>query len=206
MTTDKHLRIVIRNILLETTVNKALTGKYKDQPALVFGPGAKEYLMSPDRGELRMSAQEFSTIFERLNNLTIEKFQKYDSTFKRYAAEHGLSPSLLKAMSIEETTLGKNLLNQQGGTAAGLIQITKGTIDTLNKNLPKGIHYNYSDVLTNPTFSVKVVAHYIDAFLKSKKELKDEASYLRAYKTGPDAENYVKRVTAFKKLVDVIGL
>lgn len=204
---DKQIRLMIRNILLEAAVfDKALTGKYENQPALVFGPGAKAYLTSPDRGQLRLSGEEFDMIFERLNNTTLANFQKYDRVFKEYGDEFGVSRSLLKAMSIEETTLGKHLINQKGGTAAGLIQITSQTIDTLNKNLPKGIHYNYSDVLTNPKFSVKVVAHYIAAFLKNKKGHENEAEYLKAYKTGPDSENYVKRVNAFKKLVNIIGL
>ena len=204
---DKQIRLMIRNILLEAAVfDKALTGKYENQPALVFGPGAKAYLTSPDRGQLRLSGEEFDLVFKRLNNTTLEKFQKYDSAFKTHGNAHGISSSLLKAMAIEETTLGKHLINQKGGSAAGLIQITKGTIDTLNNNIPKDVHYNYSDVLTNPTFSVKVVAHYIDAFLKKKRDLSDEAAYLRAYKTGPDSENYVKRVNAFRKLVNIIGL
>lgn len=207
MQKDKQIRLMIRNILLEAAVfDKALTGKYENQPALVFGPSAKAYLTSPDRGVLRMSNEEFNEVFKRLNNTTLEKFQKYDKTFRTHGNAHGISPSLLKAMSIEETTLGKHFINQSGGTAAGLIQITKDTIDTLNNNTPKGVHYNYSDVLTNPTFSVKVVAHYIDAFLKQKRGLPDDAACLRAYKTGPDSENYVKRVNAFKKLVDIIGL
>lgn len=198
---------MIRNILLEVAVfDKALTGKFENQPALVFGKGAKAYLTSPDRGSLRMTDEEFDLIFERLNNMTLANFQKYDSVFNEYGDEFGISSSLLKAMSIEETTLGKHLINQKGGTAAGLIQITSQTIDTLNKNLPKGIHYNYNEVLANPKFSVKVVAHYIAAFLKKKKGHETEAEYLKAYKTGSDSDNYVKRVNTFKKLVNIIGL
>jgi hypothetical protein len=207
MQNDKQIRVLIKSILLEVAkFDKELTGKYNNQPALVFGPGAKSYLTSPERGDLRMSDWEFNTVFERLNNTTLEDFQKYDKTFTKHGKDHRLKPSLLKAMSIEETTLGKNLINQSGGSAAGLIQITKGTIDTLNNNLPKGVHYSYNDVLSNPAFSVKVVAHYIRAYLMDKRGLADRASILTAYKTGPDSVNYIKRVNAFKKLVDVIGL
>ena len=207
MQNDKQLRVLIKGILLESAnFDKALTGKYNNQPALVFGPGAKSYLTSPDRGELSMSDWEFNTVFERLNNTTLDNFQKYDKTFTKQGNDHRLKPSLLKAMSIEETTLGKHLINQKGGSAAGLVQITKATIDTLNNNLPKGVHYNYSDVLANPELSVKVVAHYIRAFLMDKRGLEDRESILTAYKTGSDSANYIKRVNAFKKLVDIIGL
>jgi len=108
-------------------------------------------------------------------------------------------------MAIEETTLGKDFANTGGGTAAGLLQITKSTIDTLNANLPKGVHYDHAAILSNPTMSVKAVAHYISHFLIDKRNLKDRTSILKAYKTGPDSENYVRRVNAFMKLVDIIG-
>jgi hypothetical protein len=77
MQNDKQIRVLIKSILLEVVkFDKALTGKYNNQPALVFGPGAKSYLTSPERGDLRMSDWEFNTVFERLNNTTLEDFQK----------------------------------------------------------------------------------------------------------------------------------
>jgi hypothetical protein len=206
MMKEDLVRFTVRSILLEAAdIDRSLTGKYNSETALVFGDKSKKYLTSPERGTSQMSDWEFNEVFTRLNNTTLEKFRKYDGPITRYASEFGLKPGLLKAMAIEETTLGKDLLNKSGGTAAGLIQITKGTLATLNNNLPKGVHYSYDDILSNPDLSVKAVAHYISHYLIGKKGLKDRSSILRAYKTGPDSENYVKRVNAYKKLVDIIG-
>jgi len=206
MINENLIRLTIRSILKEAAnIDKSLTGKYNGDPALVFGKNAKAYLTSPDRDSSQMSDWEFSQIFERLNNMTLEKFSKYDDSITTYGREFGLKPSLLKGMAIEETTLGKDFANTGGGTAAGLLQITKSTIDTLNANLPKGVHYDHAAILSNPTMSVKAVAHYISHFLIDKRNLKDRTSILKAYKTGPDSENYVRRVNAFMKLVDIIG-
>jgi hypothetical protein len=109
-------------------------------------------------------------------------------------------------MSIEETTLGSSMTNAAGSTAAGLLQITKPTLDTLNANLPQGSHYDYKSLTSDPGMSVKIAAHYIKAYLMGKMGLRDRVSILKAYKTGGDSANYVTRVEAFKKFVDIVGM
>lgn len=200
MNAEKILRQLIGEILWEA-IDPVLMGNMSGKQALVLGPNAKKFLISKG-----MTSGEVSLVFERINNITVEQFQKYDEDFRKYAAQYGLKPSLLKAMAIEETSLGKSLKNLQGSTAAGIIQITKPTLDTLNMNLPPGKRYDYNSLLGDPGKSIEIAAHYIKDFLIGKKKLTDRAAILKAYKTGPDAPNYVTRVEAFKKFVEIVGL
>lgn len=197
------VRRLVRELIQESSdINQALLGSVKGNPSIVLGPQARKFLEANG-----LTTEEVSIVFNRINNIGVSDFKKYDQVFRNHASAHGLKPSLLKAMSIEETTLGLGgLSNTSGSTAAGLIQITKPTLDTLNANLPKGVHYDYEKLFTDPGYSVKVAAHYIQRFLIEKKGLKDRVSILRAYKTGPDSDNYVRRVEAFKKFVDIVGL
>jgi hypothetical protein len=202
MQTEKILRCVIREVISESAQStSSLLGTVGGKSAFVFGPNAQKFLISKG-----MTQAEVSIISNRMNNMLETTFKAHDSVFKTQGAAFGLKPSLLKAMSIEETTLGKSMTNASGSTAAGLLQITKPTVDTLNANLPAGIHYDYNRLVSDPSLSVKVVAHYIKLFLMDKKGLKDRASILKAYKTGPDSANYVSRVEAFKKFVEIVGL
>lgn len=199
---EKVLRSLIREIIVESAaIDASLLGKVKNVDSLVFGNDAKGYLRSKG-----MTDNEIQIVSSRINNLNIERYRRYDQAFRQYAKEFGLKASLLKAMSIEETTLGSALTNAAGSTAAGLLQITQGTLDTLNKILPSGIHYDYSLLTSNPVMSIKIAAHYIKAYLIDRLKLSDRASILKKYKTGPDAQNYVGRVEAFKKFVEITGL
>jgi len=200
MMNENLLRLSIRNILLEdAAINPALLGDVGGTKSFVFGPKAKKFLSS-----MGLTAEEISYVVDRLHNLSLDRFNRYDDEFINSGRKFGLKPSTLKAMAIEETTLGKSLTNAEGSTAAGVIQITKPTLDTFNKNLPKGFSYDYNVLTSNPAKSIEIAAHYIDHFLIKGRGLKDRTSILSAYKTGPDSANYVKRVNAFKKFVDIV--
>jgi soluble lytic murein transglycosylase-like protein len=200
MMKENLIRLVIQNILLEDAqIDPSLLGDVKGSQALVFGPKAKKFLAANG-----MSSEEIGYVMERLHNITIDRFNRYDAEFISAGRKFGLKPSTLKAMAIEETTLGKSLTNAEGSTAAGVIQITKPTLTTFNKNLPKGVSYDYDTLTSNPEKSIEIAAHYIDHFLIKEKGLKDRTAILSAYKTGPDSANYVKRVNAFKKFVDLV--
>jgi len=197
---ENLIRLVIQNILLEVAqIDPSLLGDVKGSQALVFGPKAKKFLAANG-----MSSEEIGYVMERLHNTTIDRFNRYDADFISAGRKFGLKPSTLKAMAIEETTLGKSLTNAAGSTAAGVIQITRPTLTTFNKNLPKGVSYDYDTLTSNPEKSIEIAAHYIDHFLIKEKGLKDRTAILSAYKTGPDSANYVKRVNAFKKFVDLV--
>jgi soluble lytic murein transglycosylase-like protein len=197
---ENLIRLVIQNILLEDAqIDPSLLGDVKGSQALVFGPKAKKFLAANG-----MSSEEIGYVMERLHNTTIDRFNRYDAEFISAGRKFGLKPSTLKAMAIEETTLGKSLTNAAGSTAAGVIQITRPTLTTFNNNLPKGVSYDYDTLTSNPEKSIEIAAHYIDHFLIKEKGLKDRTAILSAYKTGPDSANYVKRVNAFKKFVDLV--
>jgi soluble lytic murein transglycosylase-like protein len=201
MINENLIRLAIRNILLEDAqIDPSLLGDVKGNQALVFGPKAKKFLAANG-----MTSEEIGYVVDRLHNMTVDRFNRYDVDFVSAGRKFGLKPSTLKAMAIEETTLGKNLKNEQGSSAAGVIQITRPTLDTFNKNLPAGIRYSYDVLLDNPAKSIEIAAHYIDHFLIKGKGLgNNRAAILKAYKTGPDSANYVKRVEAFKKFVDLV--
>lgn len=200
MMNENLIRLVIQNILLEVAqIDPSLLGDVKGSQALVFGPKAKKFLAANG-----MSSEEIGYVMERLHNTTIDRFNRYDADFISAGRKFGLKPSTLKAMAIEETTLGKSLTNAAGSTAAGVIQITRPTLTTFNNNLPKGVSYDYDTLTSNPEKSIEIAAHYIDHFLIKEKGLKDRTAILSAYKTGPDSANYVKRVNAFKKFVDLV--
>lgn len=200
MMNENLLRLSIRNILLEdAAIDPVFLGIVNGRESLVFGPKAKKFLASSG-----LSAEEIGYVVDRLNNMSIERFNRYDTEFVNSGSRFGLKASTLKAMAIEETTLGKSLTNAAGSTAAGVIQITKPTLDTFNKNLPKGIRYDYNTLTTNPEKSIEIAAHYIDHYLIKGRGLKDRKAILTAYKTGSDSDNYVKRVNAFKKFVDIV--
>ena len=128
---------LIRELILESSgIDPALLGSVGGNSAIVLGPQARKLLASSG-----LTPEEIAIVSNRINNIKVSDFRKYDHVFRNHASAHGLKPSLLKAMSIEETTLGiGGLANTKGSTAAGLIQITKPTLDTLNSNLPKGVH------------------------------------------------------------------
>lgn len=200
MMNENLLRLSIRNILLEDVeINPALLGKVGGETSFVFGPKARRFLAS-----LGLSAEEVGYVVDRLHNMSLSLFNRYDDKFISAGRKFGLKPSTLKAMAIEETTLGKSLTNAEGSTAAGVIQITKPTLDTFNKNLPQDIKYDYSTLTSDPGKSIEIAAHYIDHFLIKGRGLKDRTAILSAYKTGADSSNYVKRVNAFKKFVDLV--
>lgn len=200
MMNENILRLSIRNILLESAeINPSLLGDVGGKQSFVFGPKAKKFLASAG-----LSAEDIGYVVDRLNNISLDRFNRYDDEFVSSGRKFGLKPSTLKAMAIEETTLGKSLTNAEGSTAAGVIQITKPTLDTFNKNLPKGVKYDYDTLTSSPEKSIEIAAHYIDHFLIKGRGLKDRTAILSAYKTGPDSANYVKRVNAFKKFVDIV--
>jgi soluble lytic murein transglycosylase-like protein len=200
MMNENLLRLSIRSILSEDAkINPALLGDVSGSQSFVFGPKAKKFLAS-----VGLTPEEIGYIVDRLHNMRLDRFNRYDDEFISSGRKFGLKPSTLKAMAIEETTLGKSLTNAEGSTAAGVIQITKPTLTTFNKNLPKGVSYDYDTLTSNPEKSIEIAAHYIDHFLIKGKGLKDRTAILSAYKTGPDSANYVKRVNAFKKFVDLV--
>jgi soluble lytic murein transglycosylase-like protein len=172
----------------------------KRKSMFAFGPKSNELLASSG-----YAPDEIAVIVKKLHTMTLAEFLKYDQTFKKVGAQYGLQPSLLKAMALEETAL-LSRMNTSGSTAAGLLQMTQGTLDTFNKNLPKGVHYQYETLLGNPSKSIEIAGHYIKHFLVDKLNLTSQGKILGAYKTGPDSKKYARRVIALKKFIDLFGI
>lgn len=61
--------------------------------------------------------------------------RQYDSLFIKYAQEYGLNPIMLKAIALNESTLGKNKGYEPKGGTTGLMQIKLSTAQDFFKNL-----------------------------------------------------------------------
>lgn len=61
--------------------------------------------------------------------------RQYDSLFIKYGQEFGLDPKMLKAIALNESTLGKNKGYEPKGGTTGLMQIKLSTAQDFFKNL-----------------------------------------------------------------------
>lgn len=50
-------------------------------------------------------------------------------------------------------------------TATGLMQMTKGAVEEVNKNTPVGVHYEHSD-MTDPAKNIQCGSYYVDLRIK----------------------------------------
>lgn len=70
-------------------------------------------------------------VFKKVMNLTTE----YDHLFIKYANKHGLDWKMLKAIALNESTLGKNKGYEPKGGTVGLMQIKLSTARDYYPNL-----------------------------------------------------------------------
>ena len=61
--------------------------------------------------------------------------RQYDALFLKYATKYGLDPKMLKAIALNESTLGKNKGYEPIGGTTGLMQIKLSTARDFFKNL-----------------------------------------------------------------------
>lgn len=74
-------------------------------------------------------------------------------------------------------------------SATGLMQMTKGAVTMVNKNTPKGVHFEHAD-MTDPEKNVECGTYYLDI---AKNKL---AGVDKSYGTGP---GYSKSIVACEK-------
>ena len=223
----QELRQFIRLLLKEdASVPKIFRDKTGKE--FLFGPGAKDMIRkSPAEGGFgfddtvkRHPIAKHGTFTDagliafKLNTLEIDQFGKYDAVFEKYATPN-LSKNWLKAMAIEETLVGRNLLNN-ASTADGVLQVIDGTLAYLNKKrgwlgLPP---YKEESLVGNPALSIKIAAEYINKHMLAPKKIIQPNdrniggfSYsidqmLSKYKTGSDGPFYTERVKVYKQFLD----
>lgn len=56
-------------------------------------------------------------------------------------------------------------VKNSGTTALGFMQITKGAVDDVNKNTPKGVHFEYNE-MTDPEKNIACGTYYLDIRIK----------------------------------------
>jgi len=198
MINERSLRLLIREIITEAAaIDQRLLGNMGGNLVIALGPKAQEAMK-----QAGITDAEYQTIFSRVNNVSVKDFSKYDADFQANGTKYNVNPDILKAMAIEETTLGLRANNESGSTATGILQMTAPTLETFNKNLPSGVRYQAAD-LGNPKRSIQIVSHYLNSYLMKGKPLTDREIPILGtrYKTGSDAANYAARVQAFLKFV-----
>ena len=198
----------------------------KTDTEFAIGPKGEEYLESLGFGtrpihRVRVNGKteiksDVGLLTFKLNTLDLSAFNAYDQYFKKYASAE-LPASLLKAMALEETTLGKDT-SSNASTAEGVLQVVGGTLDYLNtkrKWLGKP-PYSASNLMNSPEMSIKIAAEYIkNHMLAPRKMLSGDRNVggfdyttdemLARYKTGDDGPRYAERVKVYKKFIDDLG-
>ena len=223
----QELRQFIRLLLKEAvSVPKIFTDKTGKE--FLFGPGAKDKIKKSEaesgfgfddtvkRHPIAKQGifTDAGLIAFKLNTLNIDQFNRHDAAFEKYATSN-LSKNWLKAMAIEETLVGSNLLNNDS-TADGVLQVIDGTLAYLNKKrgwlgLPP---YKEASLVGNPALSIKIAAEYINKHMLAPKQIiqPDDRNIggfnysidqmLSKYKTGPDGPFYAERVKVYKRFLD----
>ena len=230
----QDLRQFIRLLLQEVaTIPVELTGKKNGQPAFVFGKKSKEYLSGilDTNSSHRVATEDgvkymndVQLVIHKLNNMLLSQYNMYDTEFKRNAGGL-LTPDLLKAIAIEETTLGVSTSSSES-TAEGILQVLEGTLETLNKrrarknkkfklNPPLEIYTEADRV--DPVKSIEIGATLIKDHLLGKENYDKDGlnlggegitsidKMLGRYKTGPDSGNYAKRVRVYQAFINALG-
>ena len=230
----QDLRHFIRLLLQEVaTIPVELRGKKDNQPAFVFGKKSKEYLseilntnsshrVATEDGVKYMN--DVQLVIHKLNNMLLSQYSMYDAEFRKNASGL-LTPDLLKAIAIEETTLGVST-SSSASTAEGILQVLEGTLETLNKrrarknkkyklNPPLKIYTEADRV--DPVKSIEIGATLIKDHLLGKENYDKDGlnlggegitsidKMLGRYKTGPDSENYAKRVRVYQTFINALG-
>jgi len=235
MMNENLIRLVVRSILTEAaSIPKELTGKLNGTPVFSFGPKAKEllresgYFSETTRHPVYKDGKtvymnDIELISFKLNNMTLDRYNMYDSYFKKFSDDgkditdrEKLTAKLLKAMAIEETGIGQEVGNTKS-TAEGILQILVKTMETLNKRRKAAGKPQYTESnRIDPIKSIEMAATLIkDHMLAAPKPNKDNLNLggnsqsiddmLASYKTGPDGPFYAKRVHVYEKFIDMLG-
>ena len=178
-----------------------LLGSVGGVPSFVIGPGAKAFLAAEN-----FRPDQIDIIFNKFQNVPIERYTKYDAAFKNAEAEYGIDRNILKAMALEESQLGKILVhpNWPDSTASGVIHMTAAAVMELNKRRKEaGKELIVHADLQKPHYadsSIMNAAEFIRDVLKPRHG-DAPSSWIPQYKTGPDAQNYLTRISALKKFI-----
>src|SRR5262249_60125379 len=100
---------------------------------------------------------------------------------------------LLVCQIFKETTFCPTV-HMSGSDARGLMQMTPGAIDDVNKNTPKGVHFTSGEMF-DPARNIQAGSHYLQILIDRHGSVEDG---LRHY--GPPSEKgYAKRILACEK-------
>jgi len=178
-----------------------LMGEVGGNPAFVIGPGAKKFLESKG-----FRPDQIDIVFNKFHNVPISRYRKYDDAFKMTGSTYNISNDTLKAMAVEESELGNILIhpNWPKSTASGVIHMTKSAVEELNKKrVAKGQDLIKHADLQNQSYARSAIDHAAQYMKDVLMPLYGEtpADWLPHYKTGPDSDAYLTRVTALKKFI-----
>ena len=113
---------------------------------------------------------------------------------KKLVAENNkstqFSDKLIICLIWKESSFDDSLKNEHS-SATGLMQMTKGAVDEVNRNTPKGTHFKHAD-MTDAAKNIQCGTLYLDLRIKwarakdkDKDEDKDKKKGIEGYGTGP---------------------
>ena len=101
--------------------------------------------------------------------------RQYDELFIKYANKYGLNPKMLKAIALNESTLGKNKGYEPIGGTTGLMQIKLSTARDFFKNLT-------ATELENDEKQIETASAFLSSL--SKQFSNDERKTVMSYNQG----------------------
>lgn len=126
--------------------------------------------------------------------------RQYDSLFIKYAKDYKLNPLMLKAIALNESTLGKNKGYEPKGGTTGLMQIKLSTAQDFFKNLT-------AMELDKDEVQIKTASAFLASL--SKQFSGDEKKIVMSYNQGAGAtragktyaEEYWQKYLKHKQLI-----
>lgn len=106
----------------------------------------------------------------------------YEEIKKLVAANNKsrVSDELLICLIWKESGFDPDTKNKKS-SATGLMQVTKGAVEEVNKDTPKGVHYEHGD-MTDPVKNIQCGSYYLELRIKwAKGNFKDG---MNGYGTG----------------------
>lgn len=141
--------------------------------------------------------------------VTTEEWTRFDGLFKKYGVENGIDPGWLKAIALNESSLGRHPAVARGlqypfdisgskssdGLSWGLMQVTLTTARDLDP-------YATPQLLNDPEYSVKLASIYLSKLKKmfQATDKKFTEYVVKSYNQGPG--NTRKEISTGKGYAD----
>jgi soluble lytic murein transglycosylase-like protein len=101
--------------------------------------------------------------------MTTHTYKQMQDLVKKHNKSRQVSDHFVICLIWKETSFNDALKNKLS-SATGLMQITKGAVEDVNKNTPKGVHFEHSE-MTDPAKNIECGTYYLDLRIKWAKDV-----------------------------------